>query len=708
MQAMDIEVSKNKCAEAELRVSEEKYRQLFENSRDALMIISILSKEFVDVNMAGLKMFGVTSVEEFTKLSIFDILPKVQDGRLSSEIVSEMMDIVMREGSVFFECIHKRIDNTIFPADILFNYIEIGGEAFLQATVRDISERKEAEKNIQQLTKIYKTLSLCNRAIIYTKTPEELFEKICEYSVQVGGMKMAWIGLIDHKTNFIRPVASSGDEKNYLDGIEISTIASDPSGRGPTGTAILEDHPVWCQDFMNDPSTAPWHERGKAVGWRASAALPIHKNGEVVGAFMIYSNHVNVFDTMIQKLIVEMTMNISFALDTFEKEIEKKAAEAELLKMESLLEEMSAMALIGGWDIDAKTGKGTWTKESALICDMKPDKTISIEIFMKIVKEEWQIKLQTAMERVMKKGIPFTMELAIETAKGNEKWIRVICSPIFKNDGVSHVHGSIQDITQYKVIEMELRDSQEKFHNITASAQDAIIMINNDGEISYWNEAAEKIFGYSKKEAMGQILHTLIAPKRFLAAHKNGFSYFKNTGKGRVIGKTLELVGLKKDGSEFPLELSLSSTMINGLWNAIGIVRDITERKDMEMKLREKDELMIAQSRQAAMGDMIAMIAHQWRQPISIIAMDANNIKVDLELEEEIKSEDLDNTLDSITKQTEHLSKTIDDFRNFFKPNQKKIQTTIGAVLDSTIEIIGTSLKNNNITVEIENRSDAF
>ena len=251
--------------------------------------------------------------------------------------------------------------------------------------------------------------------------------------------------------------------------------------------------------------------------------------------------------------------------------------------------------------------------------------------------------------------------------------------------------------------EQALRESEAKLHSITASTQDAILMMDNDGKISYWNEAAEKIFGYSKKEAIGQILHTFITPKRFLAAHEIGFIHFKKTGEGPAVGKTLELFALKKDATEFPIELSLSATMIDGLWNAVGIIRDISERKKMEKELKLNEEMMLAQSKQAAMGDMISMIAHQWRQPLSVISMKVNNLQASIELEEEITRDDLLNHASSIHKQLKQLSETIDNFRNFFKPEQSKEQITIKEVLKGVLNIIGSSLANSNIALTIKN-----
>ncbi|MDD2782265.1 PAS domain S-box protein [Sulfuricurvum sp.] len=146
----------------------------------------------------------------------------------------------------------------------------------------------------------------------------------------------------------------------------------------------------------------------------------------------------------------------------------------------------------------------------------------------------------------------------------------------------------LEDITDKRQIEQALRESEAKFRTITTSAQDAILMMDDKGEISFWNEAAVKTFGYTEKEAIGKSLHALLTPERFLAAHYQGFEHFKQTGEGPAIGKTLELAALRKDGTEFPIELSLSVVMIEGQRHAIGVIRDITERKQVETLLKEE------------------------------------------------------------------------------------------------------------------------
>jgi PAS domain S-box-containing protein len=126
-------------------------------------------------------------------------------------------------------------------------------------------------------------------------------------------------------------------------------------------------------------------------------------------------------------------------------------------------------------------------------------------------------------------------------------------------------------------------------------------MMDDEGNISYWNEAAEKIFGYSVQEALGKELHIFLAPRKYHDACRRGVLIFKATGCGHVVGKTLELEAVRKDGTGFPIELSVSAVKIEEKWHATGIVRDITERKQAEEEretlIRELHDALAERSR---------------------------------------------------------------------------------------------------------------
>ncbi len=123
---------------------------------------------------------------------------------------------------------------------------------------------------------------------------------------------------------------------------------------------------------------------------------------------------------------------------------------------------------------------------------------------------------------------------------------------------------------------------------------------------------------------------------------------------------------------------------------------EIKKRIQMQEELKKQDEILIAQSKQAAMGEMIGMIAHQWRQPISIIAMIVNNIQIDMELGE-LKEEDIKKCSQEIISETMYLSQTIDDFRNFFKPDKEKELIEVQELFENVLKIIGKSFESNKI-----------
>lgn len=179
-------ITERKQAEQALLISSQKNRLLFESSRDALMTISPPLWHFTRANTAARQLFGISDIAEITSLGVLNISPEYQlDGDLSSVKAQQIIATAMEQGSNFFEWTHQRFNGDNFIADVLLTRMEVEGEdPFLQVTIRDISERKEAEQQIQQLTKIYATLSLCNHAITNSNTSQDLFEKICVYSVQ--------------------------------------------------------------------------------------------------------------------------------------------------------------------------------------------------------------------------------------------------------------------------------------------------------------------------------------------------------------------------------------------------------------------------------------------------------------------------------------------------------------------------------------------
>jgi len=153
---------------------------------------------------------------------------------------------------------------------------------------------------------------------------------------------------------------------------------------------------------------------------------------------------------------------------------------------------------------------------------------------------------------------------------------------------ISHVkRKGGKGIAEQKRAEDALRESEERFRVISASALDAVILINDDGNGVYWNPAAERIFEYASEEIMGQNVHDALMPERYRAQFKKGFKEFKETGEGNAVGKVVELTAKRKGGDEFPMEIAVSPIRIKEKYWASAIIRDITERKQHEEQLKK-------------------------------------------------------------------------------------------------------------------------
>jgi len=151
-------------------------------------------------------------------------------------------------------------------------------------------------------------------------------------------------------------------------------------------------------------------------------------------------------------------------------------------------------------------------------------------------------------------------------------------------------HDQLEETVQQRTAELEhrshaLEESEEKFRLISTNAKEAIVIINSDEQIVYWNPAAEQIFGFLSDEVIGKNLHDLLTPENQRAAATSSLDRFRNIGVGRVIGTTIDITALRKNGEEFPVELSISAFMFQNSWHALGIIRDITERKQLEEQI---------------------------------------------------------------------------------------------------------------------------
>ena len=207
--------------------------------------------------------------------------------------------------------------------------------------------------------------------------------------------------------------------------------------------------------------------------------------------------------------------------------------------------------------------------------------------------------------------------------------VECVISP-FMIDGNCWVTIFVSDVTERRQAEEAVRESEARLRTITESAKDAIIMMDPQGRTSYWNAAAEHLLGYSRTEALGRDLHQLIAPDRYLAIQQAAFAKFQQSGQGNAVGTSMELEACHKDGREIAVEVSLSSLELPDGWHSVGILRDISERKQMESQIRHlatHDALTGLPGRVLAHDRLAMAISLPHRALIAVMFVDLDNFK---------------------------------------------------------------------------------
>lgn len=251
-----------------------------------------------------------------------------------------------------------------------------------------------------------------------------------------------------------------------------------------------------------------------------------------------------------------------------------------------------------------------------------------------------------------------------------------------------------REVAERRKAEALLLESESKYRSICESAHSAIIVADEDGRIISWHGGAEQIFGYKNTEVIGQPL-TRLMPEKYRGAHISGLKRLRQTGQSRIIGTTVELEGLRKDGSHFPLELSLSTWKIKESRFYSGLIRDISARKKMEEELRNSQRLMIRSEKLASIGILSAGVAHEILNPLNIIG-----ILVQLEFKKDLPPETKER-LEKIKEQVNRAAKITNTLREFSHLKKDQIApVNIHQLFDKTASLIEHDLNVENIGIE--------
>ncbi len=444
------DISQHKADETKIRL----FRELLDHSNDAIEVLDPVTLRFIDVNETECRVLGYRR-EDLLTMSIPDIDPGLNWDR--QKMLNEQ---ILQSGHARFESVHRRKDGTTYPVEVSVKLVNLD-RPYLVAIVSDITDRKIAEAKLEQRTQIYAALSQSNKAIVHCESEKVLFQQICHAAVQFGGMKMAWVGLIDPETHMVRPVASFGDGTDYLGSIDLSMDADNPYGGGPTCIAIRENRPYWCQDLRKDPATIPWRELLIHAGWACVASLPLQRGGVVVGALILYSSEINAFDELARSLLVEMATAISFALDAFDRESQRKRSEKALIESQERLDLALRSARMGVWSFDFVANKRHFDDQTCHLLGIDPAAfTGSAEEFFQAVHPDDRETVKFLLARTIEQNVPYEPEYRAIWFDGSIHHLTVRGKLVRDDqDRPLRINGVVFEITEWK-------EAQDKINSL--------------------------------------------------------------------------------------------------------------------------------------------------------------------------------------------------------------------------------------------------
>jgi len=292
------------------------------------------------------------------------------------------------------------------------------------------------------------------------------------------------------------------------------------------------------------------------------------------------------------------------------------------------LESSRLAAIVSSSDdaIVSKTLDGTitsWNAGATNILGYEADEMIGQPITRIIPPELHQEEKQILVR--LHRGERIQHYETIRLAKdGRRVDISLTVSPLFNQSGkVVGASKVARDITERKLAEQALRETTARLHTLTETAVDGVILIDARGVVLMFNTACEKLFGYSADTVIGENVKMLM-PQPYRHEHDRYITNYRDTRDPKIIGSGREVVGLRKDGSTFPMDLSVGEARQDGESIFVGIIRDLTSRKRTEAELEQARAELVRVARVTTLGELTAAIAHEVNQPLTGLVSSGN------------------------------------------------------------------------------------
>ena len=592
---------------ARLGASEQQYRLLFDAHPQPMWVYAFDdSLRILAVNQATVALYGYTEAQ-LLAMSMTDLwLPQER-----AQLRAEVMAIPLDGGCDALQHRHLHQSGAVLEVEIWSRGTTFNGQPARQIMATDITERLRAQRELARMGRAQQLLGACNEAMVRATSEQTLLQDVCRIAVDIGGYRLGWVGFAhDDAQKTIEPVAHAGANDGYLETLNLSWSATDPRGQGPSGATVRTGQPVIVQDVRSEPAYADLRDRMLAHGFHGVISLPLRQDERTFGLLYLYAPEVLHISPEEARLLQRLANDLAFGITSLRARKEQQRLQASVLKVaaavsattgtEFFIQLARNMAEVLGAQLGCvarllprKSGQVPRITTLAVVQDghLLPNDEYSLggTPSLVLLTQRQHVVRHSAVQRYPQAALVKMLNaqayagLQLSDTQGQPLGMVFV---LFRQplQSPEFVMSTLQIFAARASTEIDRQLSDARIRHqasLLDKAQDAIVVRDLDHRITFWNQGAERLYGWARVQALGQSMPELLRQQvtHFQRATDTVLTQGEWTG---------ELVQHHRDGQAIDLEgrWTLVRSEDGQPESILAIHTDIRQRKATEREIQ--------------------------------------------------------------------------------------------------------------------------